>query len=184
MGGMIAQELALAHPERVSTLVLGCTSPGGSKAAGASELYSEIAEFRDTIAVDGPNLDWFAEFLQRLWTEEAIAKADRNLQDFVFSIIRYPPTKHGLRWQADAIEDHDAFERLHQISRPTLVATGADDALIDPDNSRLLADLIPHAELHIFDGLRHAFHLERPELVNSTIIEFIERARSNGHAAQ
>jgi pimeloyl-ACP methyl ester carboxylesterase len=172
MGGMIAQELALEQPERVASLVLGCTSPGGEKAAG---LHDEITTFRESVGDDGPDLEWFAEFLRRLWTNEALVKSGPRLQDFVFSIIRFPPAPHGIRRQADAIAQHDAFERLHAISVPTLVTTGAEDTLIDPENSELLAELIPNAELRIFEGLRHAFHLERPDLVNSIIIEFIDR---------
>jgi len=176
MGGMIAQELALEHPERVTSLVLGCTTPGSVKAVGVTKLHGEIATFRETVGDDGPDLEWFAEFLRRLWTKEALAKSAPHLQDFVFSMIRFPPAPHGIRRQADAIARHDTFERLHRIAVPTLITTGAEDTLIDPENSELLAQLIPNAELHIFEGLLHAFHLERPDLVNSIIIEFLERA--------
>jgi len=183
MGGMIAQELALEHPERVTSLVLGCTSPGGAKAAGAAQLHAEITTFRETVGDDGPDLAWFAEFLRRLWTREALAKSDPRLQDFVFSIIRFPPAPHGMRRQAEAIARHDTYDRLHRIAVPTLITSGAEDTLIDPENSELLAQLIPGAELHIFEGLRHAFHLERPDLVNAVIIEFIERATRSAREA-
>jgi pimeloyl-ACP methyl ester carboxylesterase len=176
MGGMIAQELAVEHPERVTSLVLGCTTPGSERAVGAAQLHEEISTFRETVDDSGPDLEWFAEFLRRLWTQEALVKSDPRLQDFVFSIIRFPPAAHGIRRQADAIARHDAFDRLHRISVPTLVTTGAEDTLIDPGNSELLAQLIPNAELRIFEGLRHAFHLERPEQVNAMIIEFLARA--------
>lgn len=175
MGGMMAQELTLEHPERVTSLVLGCTSPGGDKAAGAAQLHADISTFRETVGDDGPDLEWFAEFLRRLWTNEALAKSAPRLQDFVFSIIRFPPAPHGMRRQAEAIARHDAFDRLHEISVPTLVTTGDEDTLIHPENSELLAQLIPEAELRIFEGLRHAFHLEEPDLVNAIIIEFIQR---------
>jgi pimeloyl-ACP methyl ester carboxylesterase len=176
MGGMIAQELALEHPERVTSLVLGCTTAGSAKAPGATKLHGEIATFRETVGDDGPDLEWFAEFLRRLWTKDALMKSDPHLQDFVFSMIRFPPAPHGIRRQAEAIARHDTFERLHRISVPTLITTGAEDTLIDPENSELLAQLIPNAELRIFEGLLHAFHLERPDLVNSVIIEFLARA--------
>ncbi len=51
--------------------------------------------------------------------------------------------------------------------------TGDEDTLIDPKNSRILAERIPSAELVVFEGLRHAFHLERPTLANDAIINFI-----------
>ena len=182
MGGMIAQEIALEQPERIASLVLGCTSAGSAKAAGAAQLHSEIATFRETVGDSGPDLDWFAQLLRRLWTDEALAKSDPRLQDFVFSIIRHPPPPHGIRHQAGAIAAHDAYDRLHRIAIPTLVTTGSEDPLIDPENSYVLARRIPGAELRVFDGLRHAFHLERPDLVNSVIIEFIERVKRSAGA--
>ena len=177
LGGMIAQELTLAHPERVGALILGCTTPGGAKAAGAGELHGNIADFRETFKNGkSPDLEWLSAFLKRLWTDEALLRSESALQDFVLSLIRFPPTPHGLRNQAGAVREHDALDRLHRIEAPTLVITGDEDGLIDPENSAILADLIPQAELCVFPRLRHAFHLERPDLVNPVIIDFIRRS--------
>jgi pimeloyl-ACP methyl ester carboxylesterase len=184
MGGMIAQELALAYPERVGALVLGCTSSGGSRAAGSARLKDEIADFQQLSETGLPDLQWFSEFLKRLFTDEALARSESNLQDFVLSLIRFPPTPHGMRNQSLAIAAHDAYDRLPQIRHPTLVITGDEDSLIHPENSALLADRIPNAELRVFHGLKHAFHLERPDLVNSLIIDFIESARRAVHRAR
>jgi len=177
MGGMIAQELALRHPERLDTLVLGCTSPGGRRAVGFRELQRNIQEFEKTNGDDVPDMAWFSDFLKRLWTDRALAMSDTNLQDFVLSLIRFPATPHGLHNQAEAIARHDAYSRLRHIEHPTLVITGDKDQLIDFENSFVLARRIPNAEVRIFPGLKHAFHLEQPELVNSVIIDFIERVR-------
>jgi 3-oxoadipate enol-lactonase len=177
MGGMIAQELALRHPERVGVMSVGCTSPGGVRAPGASDLQKNIRDFEHTGEED-INLQWFAEFLKRLWTDRALAKSAPNLQEFVLSLIRYPPAKHGLRSQAAAISAHDAYNRLPEITHPVLVMTGDRDELIDFENSYILAGRMPKAELRIFPGLKHAFHLEEPELVNSVLIDFIERTKN------
>ena len=181
MGGMIAQELALAEPERVDALVLGCTSPGGKRSAGQRRLKGDIASFHQTADEGGVNMHWFVEFMKLLWTDEALAKADSHMQDFVLSLIRFPPTLHGLQHQAGAVAAHDTYERLSHIRQPTLVMTGAEDPLIDPDNSEILAKRIPRAELRMYEGLKHAFHLERPDLINPDVIEFLSEAgRSNG----
>jgi pimeloyl-ACP methyl ester carboxylesterase len=177
MGGMIAQELALRHPDRVDALILGCTSPGGSNAAGHDDLRALIDDFHETIATDGPDLEWFSEFLSHLWSDAALTKADPFLQDFIFALIRFPPTPQGLSRQADAVADHDAYDRLVHIKQRTLVLTGEDDTLINPENSEILFSRIPRAEIAAFAGLKHAFHLERPDLVNPLIIDFIDRAR-------
>ncbi len=180
MGGMVAQELAIEHPKRIDTLMLGCTTPGSGRAAGVAQLRKDIATFRD--ADGNQDLEWLSEFLRRLWTEEALTKSTAELQDFVLSLIRFPPTSHGLRHQAEAVATHDAYDRLGQIPHRTLVMTGDEDSLIDPKNSEILAKRIPDAELVVFEGLRHAFHLERPALANDAIINFILQADQEAKA--
>ena len=176
MGGMVAQELALGYPDLVGALILGCTSPGGSEAAGKDRLQEDIKALRATNGTDMAEPEWFSAFLKRLWTEEALTKSESQLQDFVLSLIRFPPSTRGLHWQIDAVSAHDAYDRLPLIGQPTLVITGGEDSLIDPGNSDILAERIPGAELRVFPGLKHAFHLEQPDQVNSVIIDFIGRA--------
>ena len=101
----------------------------------------------------------------------------------MFALIRFPPTLHGLRNQADAIAAHDAYRRLGKIRVPTLMMTGEEDTLIDPRNAPIMAELIPGAELRLFPDLKHAFHLERPDAINDEIIDFIERAHPSLAAA-
>ena len=62
------------------------------------------------------------------------------------------------------------------IGQTTHVMPGGEESLIDPGNSDTLAERIPGAELRVFPGLKHAFHLEQPDQVNSVIIDFIGRA--------
>jgi len=175
MGGMIAQELALAAPDRVGALILGCTSPGGEAALGAGALRGEIRDFQEK-GDAYQDFEWFSEFLKRLWTDDALARSDAYLQDFVLSLIRFPAPAHGLRAQGAAVAGHDAYDRLFAIRNPTLVITGDEDGLIDPGNSRVLVERLRNAQLWLFPGLRHAFHLERPDLVNPAILSFLETA--------
>jgi pimeloyl-ACP methyl ester carboxylesterase len=177
MGGMIAQEMALLYPERVRTVVLGCTTAGGSAAAGIDRLRRDIEQFQTRTSDELPGLDWFSEFMKKLWTDQALAESRNHVQDFVLSMIRFPPTPIGLHEQASAIARHDTYGRLPGMRHSTLVLAGTDDPLIDPLNSMILADRIPHAELRSFAGLKHAFHLEEPDLVNDIIIEFLQRHR-------
>ena len=71
---------------------------------------------------------------------------------------------------------HETFDRLHQITQPTLVMTGTEDALIDPGNSRVLSEHIPGARLIEFEKTGHLFFTEKPELVNSALVDFFKSA--------
>ena len=76
--------------------------------------------------------------------------------------------------QLGAAMKHDTFERLPQIALQTLVMTGTEDTLIDPGNSRLLSKHIPGAQLIEFEETGHLFFTEKPELVNSALVDFFE----------
>jgi len=83
-----------------------------------------------------------------------------------------PKTSYLL--QLGAVMKHDTFDRLDQITQPTLIMTGTEDALIDPGNSRLLSEHIPGARLIEFEETGHVFFTEKPELVNRALINFFE----------
>ena len=74
-----------------------------------------------------------------------------------------------------ALSAHDTYDRLPNISCPTLVITGKDDALISWENSRLLAERIPGATLEILDPAGHCFWLERPEDSRAAIVRFLQQ---------
>ncbi len=152
-GGMVAQELAIRHPERVRRLVLACTSAGGS--GGASfplhELVSLAPDERVTRQI---------ELLDTRWNE-----AWRRDNPTMVALVteRMPATARepaqGLTNQLAARARHDTTDRLGQILCPTLVCGGRSDGIAPPANSRLLAQRIPDARLALFEG-GHAFFLQ------------------------
>jgi pimeloyl-ACP methyl ester carboxylesterase len=78
--------------------------------------------------------------------------------------------------QLGAVMHHDTFDRLAQISHPTLVLTGTEDTLVDPGNSRLIASQIPGARLLEFEETGHVFFTEKPAEVNRTLIDFFKES--------
>ena len=176
MGGMIAQELAIRHPARVRGLVLACTTPGGPRSAGYEQLRAgtiEAAAVEDVTAALTP--ERAGEFLGQLFTPEFLANPGPGFGQMAASFVQYPQTLAGLKGQAAAIAAHDAFDRLGQIKAPTLVIAGDADPLIDPANSRILAERIPGAELRLLPGLRHGFTAEKPDEFNAIVLEFLAR---------
>ena len=173
-GASIAMEFALRYPERVRTLTLMCTSCGGPQSFG----YQEMVELSATLTSEE---DWASiqtpermqEALLTSFTPEFLATPNEMFQQTVMTTMQFPPTITGIRGQNAAILAHDTYDRLPQIKAPTLVMTGADDGLLDPRNSPLLAERIPGAELRMFDGVRHGFNLEAADEVNAALLAFL-----------
>ncbi len=159
MGGMVAQELALAHPESVLTLTLGCTYCGGEGSAHAApEVIQRLFEAmssgdRERAIRAGWEINVSA---QKAAEEDAYAT-------FLEIAQRRPVAVPVVMAQAQAILAHDTRERLERLTMPTLVIHGTEDQMLPVQNGRLIASLIPDAQLEIFDGVGHLFFWEQPE---------------------
>ncbi len=159
MGGMVAQELVLQAPERVRTLTLGCTFPGGREATMTDmTVVGMLAE-----AV----LSGDQERTMRVGYEVMIA-AEYGEQEGAYELYselaaQYPAPTPVLMAQLSAIMGHDTSQRLGEIETPTLVIHGTEDRLMDVSNGKLIARLIPGARLELLEGSGHMFFWEQPE---------------------
>jgi pimeloyl-ACP methyl ester carboxylesterase len=166
LGGMVAQELALAAPERVDRLVLACTTPGG-------ELSAPMPEQTVRLIQESPALP--REVAMRRGVENALAPgADPALIERIME-HRVATAQPLAAWvaQAAAGMTFDVWERVGEIGAPTLVLTGDLDVVVDPRNSELLAAMIPGARLEIFRGTGHLFFWEEPERFVRAVKEFL-----------
>jgi 3-oxoadipate enol-lactonase len=154
-GGMVAQELAIRHPERVRRLVLACTSTGG--AGGASYPLHELVGLEAETSLDKrlPLLDTRWDAAWRSDNPEMVAMIAEG-----FRLADGGPGDGPLK-QLEARRHHDTSERLAQIGCPTLVCGGRYDGLAPPSNSEFLATTIPGAQLAFFDG-GHLFMMQDP----------------------
>jgi pimeloyl-ACP methyl ester carboxylesterase len=156
-GGMVAQELALAHPSRVCSLVLACTHAGGS----------HIVRSRATVPKGEPWLHLYSPAFAETHPEHVA-------EDLRVGSQR-PQRPHAGRRQWEAVQGFDAYDRLSQIATPTLVLHGTDDLLIDPENARVLASRIPGAELVLLEGAGHVYHSEQADRADEVALDFIRR---------
>ena len=172
MGGMIAIELAIQHPERVERLVLGCTHGGYWKSKKPTFTTSALLAAGSVLQSHFPP----RLFAKVLTTEQHFA---RDPSAFVAWLKAMDPAGPitTLR-QMRAIMNHRADERLAQIQASTLVVTGDRDALVPAENSRRLAKRIPGAKLVEFSGAGHCFPVEQPAEVAGLIQGFLRPARA------
>ena len=160
-GGMVAQELALAHPDRVLGLVLACTNAGGRHAITV----------RDTVPKDRPHLALYSERF-------AAEHPDHVAEDLrVGARNRQSPGARRRQWEA--MRGFDAYDRLPDLRAPTLVLHGTEDRTVAPENARVLAERIPGARLQLLHGAGHLYHSERAaesdRLVTGFLLQ-VERA--------
>lgn len=169
MGGMIAQELALAHPGRVRTLTLGCTHFGGTgQILAAPEVYQRA------FIVAGKGAEQATRDILSVNLRPAFMEKH---PDVVEGLVRYGMEhrmkKHALAGQMAAATEHDTASRLHAITAPTLVVAGDADELIPSQNSIEIARRIPQAQITLLPGVAHMFWVEAPEDAAFHIRRFI-----------
>jgi pimeloyl-ACP methyl ester carboxylesterase len=155
MGGMIAQELALRHPERVRSLALGCTF--------ASWRRSKRPDWRTQLDLLLLNIGIVSPrrvagiLVSRDWHDKNPRGAVEWIRRAERTTLRYALA------QMAAIARHHTLSRLSTIRAPTLVITGDADRLVPPKNSQVLAQAIPGARLVMLHGAGHCFPLEQEQ---------------------
>jgi pimeloyl-ACP methyl ester carboxylesterase len=159
MGGMVAQELALAHPKRVRALTLGCTACGG---AGSVPPSADVAGRLARARASGELESAIRTFWEVNVSPSFAADPDAWTRFLSIGLRRRVSTEVIAR-QLHAILGHDTSARLSRIASPTLVIHGTLDELIPVQNGVTIAGLIPGARLEIIDGVGHLFFWERPE---------------------
>ena len=167
MGGAIAQELALAHPERVRSLVLNGTWCRGDRFLHevfrnwmwSAEQADSIRDFLVTV-----NL-WC--FSPRIWNDgtmdEWIAAAEGS---------PYAQSVDAFCRSAQALIEHDSADRINDIAAPTLVTVGELDLCLPARYSRAIVDRVPGARLVVIPAVGHQPFQEAPGDYNRLLDEF------------
>ncbi len=171
MGGMIAQELALAHPELIRTLILGCTYAGGADAVAPAP---EVAQRMGEAIMSGDRRRAIRTGFEV--NVSAAAAADEDLYARFLAVSeRRAVAPQVVMAQLQACMAHDTRSRLSGIGTPTLVIHGTEDQLLPVENGRILATAIPGAQLEILEGIGHAFFWEQPQHAAQLVREHAAR---------
>lgn len=170
LGGFVAQELALSSPERVRKLLLCSTAPSlqppcypvperGMQAMAAFATMEREAGLR-------------------LMVENSLGDHGvRERPELVEEIYRYrlerAPTLAAWQAQAAASATFDVYERVAEITAPTLVVHADDDMVVDFRNGQILAERIPGARLEVVPDRGHLVIWEEGELLAPIVREFL-----------
>jgi pimeloyl-ACP methyl ester carboxylesterase len=169
LGGMVGQQLALRHPDRVRSLVLGATHAGGPRATRAD---SEVmAFFRRRAGMHMKDAAWASvpyNYGPRCREEHA----DRIAED-IDRRLTNPFNEQAYRAQLYAAALHNCHGRLGRIHVPTMVVHGRHDRVIPVDNAHIMAERLPDCRLRILEESGHLYPTEEPD-VDDAIGAFFE----------
>ncbi len=177
MGGMIAQELAILAPDRVDKLILGCTNCGlfhGKIISKTSiKLWKSLLHEKKRMTKK-----LFINYL--LFSKDISTTEDRALIEFKENIKIAPINNKDRYKQLLACLLFNSYKRLPEIKNPTLIVTGKNDALIAPENSKILNKRMPNSQIITFEDLGHCFFVESKKIAQTTINFLLEQKNYPG----
>jgi pimeloyl-ACP methyl ester carboxylesterase len=169
MGGMIAQLVALRHPQCVKKLVLLSTAPGGPHT---------VPPTPDAMVALIPDMSRPPEEIVRASTRAITGPgfADKHpevIDEIVRTAMREPTPQYVFARQMVAVMENDRYDALPEIKAPTLIIHGDADPLVPPPNADVLARRIPGAKQLTLRGCGHLAMWEQPRELSAALIEFL-----------
>jgi pimeloyl-ACP methyl ester carboxylesterase len=174
LGGLIAEEVALQAPEKVSKLCLLCTT-------GAGRDFVELKPFSESGLIDFYKMDPMERSV--LLTEATVDQSLRETKPERFNQIvklRYEnraDLKQVIIQNGAAIKYLGKKKDLSKIQSPTLVLSGDQDRTVSPQNSVILGKIISKSRVAIINGTDHMFALEKPLLTATHIEDFLSSSQ-------
>ena len=168
-GGFVAQEFALAFPERLSKLILVCTSFGGKNHV-APDLEVLMA-FASTENLN--KSERIRSFMIPAFTSE-FRQAHGEVIEEVCRLREHNTVPENVYLaQLQSAMTFDAEKRVGGIKAETLILTGDADIVVPPQNSRNLVNAMPNAKLTIIKNGSHMFFIEKAEEFNQIVTNFL-----------
>ena len=172
MGGMISQQFALDHPEKLRSLTLASTTCRVPKGADLLlSLWTDILEKLGNEALVNNIIAW-------CFTHDYVENQYESLmmmREMMLDHMKESPLlPEAFRSQCAAATTFDLAEQIKNISIPTMVLVGKNDILTPPRFSEEIAERIPGSYLNIIEG-GHAYNQEAPAAFNSALLDFFKK---------
>jgi 3-oxoadipate enol-lactonase len=167
MGGMVAQNVAARHPQRVGSVLVACT--------GAA-VDPQVMQDRARAAQEGGMEAVIDSTLERWFTPAALAQRPSHpgVAYARETLLALAPESFADGWRA--IATHDVRARLPELPMPITAAAGSLDAASPLGRSEEIAHSARHARLVVMDGTPHMAHLESPERLSEVVEEHLRWA--------
>jgi 3-oxoadipate enol-lactonase len=177
LGGMIAQELALAHPERVDRLVLVATVPGGPRSRpmplGTTYLLATAPFLTDKARL--------RQFVNNALGPSTLRRRPEIARRLAAAKLAHPQSEAAWRAQMAAGMLFNPLGRQRDITQPTLIVQGTADRVVDPGNADVLAHLFPNARMELLDGAGHLPYWEQPRRFARIVAGFLTDPAASAH---
>lgn len=169
MGGAIAQEFALAHPERAASLTVVCSW------ARTDPWLAEVLALWERVFADLGRIEWSRAAWLRVYTHRWYDDP-ANLRELLAATRANPSpqTAEGYLRQSAAARGHDALDRLSGVALPTHVVVGEEDQLTPPRHSLEIAAAIPGARLSVLPEVGHGMFWEATDAFNALVADFVD----------
>jgi 3-oxoadipate enol-lactonase len=172
LGGMLAQELALAHPERVDRLVLVATIPGGPRSRPMPLPTTYLFAWAPLMTSQAK----LQQFVHTTLGPETVRRRPKVAHRLAARKLAHPQSQHAWRAQTEAGMLFNPLGRQRRITQPTLVVQGTADQVVDSGNAEVLAGLVPDARLQRFHGAGHLLYWEQPKRFARVVTDFLDPA--------
>lgn len=171
MGSIIAQQLALRHPEKVKSLVLMCSWARCD--AYATATFEHMKQCKQHLS-PAAFMEWIQMliFNKRSWDDAEVYQSMLDARKEAEE-AENPQPLHGLEGQAAACINHNTLDQLKNITALALVIGGEDDIFTPRWMAEEIHAELPNSKLHLYPQSGHAFHWENLEDFNQRVAEFI-----------
>ena len=170
MGGFVALDCAIRHPEHVSKLILAGTSAFNSERNNA--LFHDWASY---LRSDMDSELWFRNIFYWIFSRRFFENQEALNEAVRFAVeYPYPQSYRAFEKQVAAVREFNCEKSLQNIRVKTLLIYGKDDLLFPAEESIGVLQAIPGTSVSVIEGAAHSIHMENPKAFAVSVSHFMD----------
>ena len=172
IGGMLGMRLALAHPEKVDSLILMATNAH----LDAPEIKQQTLQLWEMFR-DGHRADIAEPALQFFFARKTYENQPELVERYRNKLVNFKEVSGMFAAALAVFERDDIGDKISAIKVPTLVIAGREDVTATPQEAEFIASSIPNAQLKIVEDANHLLAVEKSGEVLEIIRAFLKRVK-------